>query len=193
MRSWPAGSPPRSRRCPAEPEVAAVVVVGDVATDVVVVLAGDPAPGSDRPASIRTRGGGAGANVAVHLAQLGTPVLLAGCVGDDPAAARLVAELTAAGVELALRTVHGAATGTVVSLVDPDGQRSMLADRGANLEIRPEDVPALPPGAHLHLSGYTLLDPGPRAAGLAALAAASACGCTVSVDPASSGPLARYG
>jgi sugar/nucleoside kinase (ribokinase family) len=89
--------------------------------------------------------------------------------------------------------VHGAATGTVVSLVDPDGQRSMLADRGANLELRPEDVPALPPGAHLHLSGYTLLDPGPRAAGLAALAAASACGCTVSVDPASSGPLARYG
>jgi sugar/nucleoside kinase (ribokinase family) len=168
-------------------------VVGDVATDVVAVLAGDPAPGSDRPAVIRTRGGGAGANVAVHLAQLGTPVLLAGCVGDDPAAAGLVAELAAAGVELALRTVAGAATGTVVSLVDPDGQRSMLADRGANLELRPDDVPALPPGGHLHLSGYTLLDPGPRAAGLAALAAASARGCTVSVDPASTGPLARYG
>ena len=170
-----------------------VVVVGDVATDVVVVLAGEPAPGSDRPAAIRSRGGGAGANVAVHLAQLGVPVTLAGCVGDDAAAAGLRAELTAAGVRPALRTVTGAATGTVVSLVEPGGQRSMLADRGANLDLRPDDVPPPPPGGHLHLSGYTLLDPGPRAAGLAALAAAVAAGCTVSVDPASTGPLGRYG
>jgi sugar/nucleoside kinase (ribokinase family) len=170
-----------------------VVVVGDVATDVVAVLAGEPAPGSDRPAAIRSRGGGAGANVAVHLAQLGVPVLLAGCVGDDAAGAGLVAELTAAGVGLALRTVAGAATGTIVSLVEADGQRSMLADRGANLALAPGDVPTPARGGHLHLSGYTLLDPGLRAAGLAALAAATAAGCSVSVDPASTGPLAAYG
>jgi sugar/nucleoside kinase (ribokinase family) len=168
-------------------------VVGDVATDVVVVLAGAPAPGSDRPAAIRTRGGGAGANVAVHLARLGTPVLLAGCVGDDPAGEGLVAELSRAGVRLGLRTVPGGTTGTIVSLVDPDGQRSMLADRGANLALQPEDVPAPTRGGHLHLSGYTLLDPRPRAAGLAALDAAVAAGCTVSVDPASTGPLRAYG
>ena len=170
-----------------------VVVVGDVATDVVVVLAGEPAPGSDRPASIRSRGGGAGANVAAHLADLGVPVTLAGCVGDDAAAAGLRAELESAGVRLALRTVSGAATGTVVSLVEPGGQRSMLADRGANLALEPADVPPVPPGGHLHLSGYTLLDPGPRAAGLAALEAATATGCSVSVDPASTGPLGHYG
>ena len=170
-----------------------VVVVGDVATDVVVVPAGEPAPGSDRPASIRSGGGGAGANVAVHLARLGMPVQLAGCVGDDAAAAVLRAELAAAGVQTALRTVAGAATGAVVSLVEPGGQRSMFADRGANLLLEPDDVPPLPPGGHLHLSGYTLLDPGPRVAGLAALAAAVAAGCTVSVDPASREPLRRYG
>lgn len=170
-----------------------VVVVGDVATDVVVVLSGEPAPGSDRPAAIRSRGGGAGANVAVHLARLGVPVSLAGCVGDDAAATSLRAELAAAGVRLALRTVAGAATGTIVSLVEPGGQRSMLADRGANLALAPDDVPPIPPGGHLHLSGYTLLDPGSRAAGLAAMAAAVAAGCTVSVDPASTGPLRDYG
>ena len=38
----------------------------------------------------------------------------------------------------------------------------MLADRGANLALRPDDVPAPAPGGHLHLSGYTLLDPRPR-------------------------------
>jgi ribokinase len=171
----------------------AVIVVGDVATDVVAVLEGDPAPGSDRAAAIRIRGGGAGANVAVHLAQLGTPVLLAGCIGDDAAGRGLVAELTQAGVGLALRTVPGAATGTIISLVEPGGQRSMLADRGANLALQPEDVPPPAAGGHLHLSGYTLLDPRPRTAGLAALAAAVADGCTVSLDPASSGPLRGYG
>jgi ribokinase len=142
-----------------------VVVVGDVATDVVVVLSGDPTPGSDRPASISTRGGGAAANVAVHLARLGTPVRLVGCVGDDPSGAGLTAELAAAGVRTALRTVAGIPTGTVVSLVEPGGQRSMLADRGANLELLPDDVPAFAAGGHLYLSGYTLLDPRPRAAG----------------------------
>ena len=170
-----------------------VVVVGDVATDVVVLLAGQPAPGSDRPASITSRGGGAGANVAAHLAALGTPVVLAGCVGDDAAGTALAGELAGAGVQLALRTVPGAVTGTIVSLVEPDGQRSMLADRGANLALRPADVPPPTAGGHLHLSGYTLLDPGPRDAGLAALGAAVAAGCTVSLDPASTGPLTGYG
>ncbi len=170
-----------------------MVVVGDLATDVVAVLSGEPAPGSDRPATIRSRGGGAGANVAVHLAALGVPVVLAGCVGDDAAGAALVAELTAAGVGLAVRTVPGAASGTIVSLVEPGGQRSMLADRGANLDLRADDVPSPGPGGHLHLSGYTLLDARPRAAGLAGLAAARAAGCTVSLDPASTGPLRAYG
>ncbi|HYN92806.1 MAG TPA: PfkB family carbohydrate kinase [Pilimelia sp.] len=170
-----------------------VGVVGDLATDVVVLLEGSPAPGSDRPAAIRSRGGGAGANVAVQLARLGTPVTFAGCVGDDAAGTGLVAELAAAGVTPAVRTVAGAATGTIVSLVEPGGQRSMLADRGANLALEPADVPVPVPGGHLHLSGYSLFAPGPRAAGLAALAAARAAGCTVSVDPASTGPLAAYG
>jgi ribokinase len=170
-----------------------VVVVGDVCTDVVALLAGAPAPHSDRPASIATRGGGAGANVAAHLAALGTPVLLAGCVGDDVPGQALCRELADGGVTLAVRRVPGAATGTIVSLVEPDGERSMIADRGANLALRPGDVPLPPPGGHLHLSGYTLLDDGPRATGLAALAAAREAGCTVSVDPASTGPLAGYG
>jgi ribokinase len=160
---------------------------------VVVVLSGDPAPGSDRPASISTRGGGAAANVAAHLARLGVDVELAGCVGDDPPGTGLAAELTAAGVRPALRTVPGVPTGTVVSLVEPGGQRSFLADRGANLELAPRDVPLPGPGGHLYVSGYTLLHPRPRAAGLRALRDALAAGCTVSVDPASTGPLALYG
>jgi sugar/nucleoside kinase (ribokinase family) len=80
-----------------------------------------------------------------------------------------------------------------VSLVEPGGQRSFLADRGANLDLAARDVPAPGPGGHLYVSGYTLLHPRPRTAGLQALREAIAAGCTVSVDPASTGPLALYG
>jgi sugar/nucleoside kinase (ribokinase family) len=114
-------------------------------------------------------------------------------VGDDPSGAGLAAELAGAGVRLALRTVPGVPTGTIVSLVEPGGQRSMLADRAANLELAVGDVPLPQRGGHLYVSGYTLLHPRPRPAGLRALQDAAAAGCTVSVDPASTGPLAQYG
>ena len=130
-----------------------------------------------------------------HLAAArASPVALAGCVGDDPAGAGLAAELAAAGVRLALRTVPGVPTGTIVSLVEPGGQRSMLADRGANLELRPGDVPLPPrrrPPAPVRLHPAGPAPAGRRAARRSAAAAAA--GCTISVDPASTGPLARYG
>ncbi|PZA21557.1 carbohydrate kinase family protein, partial [Modestobacter versicolor] len=162
-------------------------------THAVALLAGAPRPGADRPAAVGTRGGGAGTKVVGHVAALRTPVVRAGCVGDDVPGQALSRDLADGGVTLAVRTVPGAATGTIISLVEPGGERSMLADRGANLALRPADVPVPARGGHLHLSGYTLLDDGPRAAGLAALAAARDAGCTVSVDPASTGPLRWYG
>ena len=48
-----------------------VLVVGDVALDVLVTPATAPVPGADVPARIRTRPGGAGANTAAWLAHLG--------------------------------------------------------------------------------------------------------------------------
>ena len=62
-----------------------VVVLGDVMSDISARLAAPPVPGSDTPARIEMRPGGAGANVAAWLARLGAPVVLIGCVGDDDA------------------------------------------------------------------------------------------------------------
>jgi sugar/nucleoside kinase (ribokinase family) len=61
----------------------------------------------------------------------------------------------------------------------------MLPDRGANARLSPADLPAdaLARAAHLHLSGYVLLDASSRPAGLHALASARAAGLTTSVDP----------
>ena len=166
-----------------------IVVAGDVMADVVVALSGPVAYGSDTPARIAHRGGGAAANLAVWLTQAGAPVHLVGRVGDDPAGRAVAEELRAAGVGGTLQVDGGLATGTCVVLVEPGGERSMLPDAGANAALAPTPLP--PGAAHLHVAGYALLRPGSRAAALALLSAARAAGVPVSVDPSSAAPLAR--
>jgi len=166
-----------------------IVVAGDVMADVVVALSGPVAHGSDTPARIAHRGGGAAANLAVWLARAGAPVQLVGRVGDDPAGRAIGEELRAAGVAGALQVDPALGTGTCVVLVEPGGERSMLPDAGANAALEPV---ALPEGAaHLHVAGYALLHPGSRPAALALPAGARAAGVPVSVDPSSAAPLAR--
>ncbi|MEU5784174.1 carbohydrate kinase family protein [Micromonospora lupini] len=175
---------------------ARVVVVGDVITDVVAVLSGPLATGSDTGAEISLGGGGQAANTAAWIAAQGVAVTLVGAVGDDDAGRDRVAELDRAGVDCAVERVVGAPTGTVIVLAS-DGERTMVTSRGANLALSAEHVEkalaAAPDAGHLHLSAYTLLDAGSRGAGLRALAAARERGLTTSVDAASAAPLRRVG
>ncbi|MFI7551642.1 carbohydrate kinase family protein [Verrucosispora sp. WMMD703] len=177
-------------------ETGRVLVVGDVVTDVVAVLAGPLAPGSDTPAAIRSTGGGQAANTASWLAAEEVAVTLVGAVGDDDAGRDRVTELISAGVDCAVQRIVGAATGTVIVLAAGD-ERTMVTERGANVLLRPDHVDAALDGApdatHLHLSGYTLLDPDSRPAGLRALAGARERGLTTSVDAASAAPLRAVG
>lgn len=171
-----------------------VLVVGDLLVDVVAVVDGPLRTGSDTAATIRTTGGGSAANTAAWLARAGAPAALLAATGDDDAGARARAELAAGGVALVGPTVAGAATGTCVVIVDPTGERTMLPDRAANDRLAPAHVgPALAAASRVHLSAYTLLAPGSRPAGRAVLAGARAGGLPVSVDVASTGPLADLG
>ncbi|MGI8721310.1 MAG: carbohydrate kinase family protein, partial [Geodermatophilaceae bacterium] len=171
-----------------------VLVVGDINRDVLVRPDRPIERGTDVPAQIRQRPGGAGANVAVELGRLGTATTLAGCVGaiDSTPISDLI---RATGVQLALRACGGLPTGTIVVIIDADGERSMASDRGANLALTEADLPEalIAEHRHLHVSGYTLLDPGTRAAAVSAIGRAQALGRTVSVDPASVAPLRGYG
>ncbi|MBW0118135.1 PfkB family carbohydrate kinase, partial [Pseudonocardia abyssalis] len=88
-----------------------VVVVGDLAVDVLVTPSAPAVPGADVPARIRTVGGGAGANTAAWLAHLGAEVTLVARVGDDAAGRGAAAELP--GVELALTVDPDEPTATV--------------------------------------------------------------------------------
>ena len=175
---------------------ARMVVVGDVITDVLAVLSGPLAAGSDTRAEISLGGGGQAANTAAWVAAQKVPVTLVAAVGDDDAGRDRRAELERAGVDCALERVEDAPTGTVIVLAI-DGERTMVSQRGANLRLSAEHVDSAlartPDAGHLHLSAYTLLDDASRGAGLRALAAARERGLTTSVDAASAAPLRRVG
>jgi sugar/nucleoside kinase (ribokinase family) len=171
-----------------------VVVIGDVMTDVMTAVDDPMALGSDTPAQVTTRQGGAGANVAHWLAQLGVPTAFIGSVGRDPFGREAVEVLRSAGVDVRV-TEAALPTGTRVILVDRAGGRTMLPDAGANSSLSPEALPVdlLQSARWLHLSGYTLLNPGSRETGLAALQVARAAGVPTSVDAASAAPLQSVG
>ncbi len=170
------------------------MVCGDVINDILVKpLDGlGPRPGSDTPATILARPGGAAANQAAWLAHLGIDVVFAGRAG-----ARDVAyhrrELARAGVRAHLAADREAETGSIVVMVAPDGERTMFTDRGANLRLRRSDVPAalLDGAAALHLTGYTFCEPPLLEVALWLLGEARARDLAVTIDPGSATFLAR--
>jgi sugar/nucleoside kinase (ribokinase family) len=167
--------------------------MGDVMMDVVARMAGPLAPGSDAPAEVSFGGGGSAANVAAWLATSGAarPALV-GRVGADARGGAVATELREAGVDARLAVDGERRTGTCIVLVAPGGERSMVPDPGANLALDAADLPdsLLVAGGHLHLTGYSLVRPGPRPAARAAIERAATAGMTVSVDPSSAALLA---
>ena len=171
-----------------------VLVVGDVMTDFIVVPEGALVRGSDRRATIRSRPGGSGANQAVWLGAMGADVWFAARVGD---ADRAMYEnyFRGLGVVPVLAGDAGLPSGVLVTIVDPDGERSFLTDRGANLNLCDADLPEtlLDSVSVVMVSGYSLFAPGPRSAVQNLLARARARGVAVAIDPASTGFLAEIG
>ena len=171
-----------------------IVCVGDVMLDVLARLPGPLAVGSDTPAPVRLLAGGSAANTACWLASLGVAVVFAGRVGDDPAGRDAVATLHAAGVRTRVAVDPQLPTGTCIVLVGPDGERTMVPSAGANGALGTADLAGLVgPADHLHLSGYSLLNPDSRPAALAVLADARTAGASISVDAASAAPIRTVG
>lgn len=176
-----------------------VVVVGDVGLDVITRPQGPISWASDTPSAVTMTSGGAGGNSASWLAWASVPVTLLARVGKDPAGQAAQAELESKRVRCAFSADPHLPTCVVVVLLDERGERTMLADRGANKAFCPDDVAlaALPHDSgltpHLHLSGYVLFDEGSRAGGLEALRQARELGWTTSVDPQASALIDRVG
>ena len=175
--------------------MARVVVIGDLMTDAVARATLPLARGSDTPANVTMHGGGSGANIAAWMAADGGDVAFVGRRGADIAGRNRDMELMGYGVDARLVMDPERPTGTCVVMVTHKGEHTMLSDPGANAALSPDDLPhdLFVPGAHLHVSGYTLLSEGARAAGLAAIDYARRTNMTASVDAASAAPLERAG
>ena len=146
--------------------------------------------GSDTPARVFRSRGGSAANVAAVAAAV-VRTRFVGCVGTDPLGDRLLAELTAAGVEV--RAQRRGRTGSVVVLVDVDGERTFLPDRGAAALLHELAPAVLDDVAVLHVPAYGLQG-GPTAASVRALLdAATARQVPVSLDASSWAVLRTFG
>ena len=132
---------------------ARLAVVGDLVEDVVVWPSGPVQRGSDTPCRVFRSRGGSAANVAVAAAAY-VPTRFLGAVGADALGDRLVGELAAAGVEV--RVQRSGRTGTVVVLVDVDGERTFLPDRAAANDLGPLAPDDLADVAVLHVPAYGL-------------------------------------
>src|SRR4029077_3685385 len=79
------------------------------------------------------------------------------------------------------------------ALIDPDGERSFLTDRGANEALEARDVSdaLIANASHIGLSGYSFFAPSPRAAVLGVMRRAG--NKPISVDPASAEFLREVG
>ena len=167
-----------------------ICTLGDLLLDVIVRPEGPFAFDGDTPAVTRAGAGGQAANVAAWAVELGARARVICKRGADTAAELIAAEAALRGIEV-LGPVARGRCGIVVSLVERDGRRTMLSDRGVApeltaAEIRPEwledcDV--------LHVSGYSLLR---EPIGQAALAAARLAP-RVSVDLSSAADIRAFG
>jgi ribokinase len=135
-----------------------VAVIGDTLLDVHVHPAAPISSGGDVPAEIRIGPGGQGANVAIRLARRGVAVRLACGLADDRAGQMLRDAVTAEGVTLHRLPVP--ATGSVVVLGDPGGERTMLSDRPSLARgLAAASLAELLAGVSwLVVSGYLLLE-----------------------------------
>jgi ribokinase len=169
-----------------------VFCIGDLMLDVVAQIPTSPHDlhlGNDTRTIISTHGGGAGGNVASWLAALGNEVTMVGRIGDDAAGSAITAEFDSLGISYGQIVKEGLHTGVVICLVDPSGERTMLADNGANAGLSIDDLPPLDGVDAVYLTGYAPLAPASRAGVLEMVQAINARKIPITFDPATVGGM----
>ena len=136
-----------------------ILCIGDAALDVIVKMQTEIHVGSDTASQISMHGGGAAANTATWLAQLGHSVFFSCRLGDDAAGRAISSEFDLWKIEHRKTFLENEKTGVVVVLVDDKGDRTMFPDSGANSGISERDLPNLHGFDAAYLSGYSLFNP----------------------------------
>lgn len=115
-----------------------ILVVGSLNMDEVVRVSRLPVMGETLlgAGSLKLVPGGKGANQAVAIARMGSPVMMAGRVGTDPFGERLLAALQAEAVDTSLMAVdQEEASGVAFIFLSPEGNNSIVVAAGANAKV----------------------------------------------------------
>ena len=138
-----------------------LVCAGEVVVDVVLSVPALPERGGDVVATATRSVAGGAFNVMAAAARQGVPVTYAGLLGTGPMADLAGAALRREGVEVLLPPRLGSDTGTVVTLVEPDGERTFVTSLGAEAQLRAEELALvdLRPDDLVYVSGYGLAYP----------------------------------
>ena len=125
--------------------------------------------------------GGSAANATLGATRLGLRTTYVGKIGTDKTALDYFTNFVAAGGDGSRFKRASLPNGRCLSLVTPDGQRTMRTHLGAAMTLSPDEIsPADFAGArHAHIEGYLMFNP---ALAAKVVASARAAGCTLSVD-----------
>jgi ribokinase len=110
------------------------------------------------------RAGGTAVNAAIAAAEAGAAATVVGRIGTDPSAELVSAALAERGISARLARDPELPTGTAVALGP-----SVVANRGANARLSPEDIPEAMEADALLVSGFALFQGGSAGAARAAL------------------------
>lgn len=173
-------------------------VIGDLVEDIVVWLPESLNYGTDTPSRIvRTRGGSA-SNVAVFAASIAKQenpnsisARLIAQVGDDRLGEQLIEVLENAGVDPCV--VRSGRTGSIVVIVSPDGERTMLTDRAASTQLLSAPDNWFDNVSILHVPAYSLFSEPLATATRACIATAHEKNIPVTIDASSASLIEAYG
>ena len=173
-------------------------VIGDLVEDIVVWLPESLNYGADTPSRIvRTRGGSA-SNVAVFAATVARKETnqapssrLIVQVGDDRLGDQLIGALRDAGVDPCV--VRGGRTGSIVVIVSPDGERTMLTDRAASTQLQQAPEKWFESVSLLHVPAYSLFSEPLATATRSCIATAHEKNIPVSIDASSASLIKEFG
>jgi sugar/nucleoside kinase (ribokinase family) len=160
-----------------------VVTLGNALVDVVAAAPHLPERGGDVLATggrLEVGGGGYRAVVAARAA--GAPAVYAGRIGTGPFGDLVRAALAGHGIPAPLPPVPDRDTGFVLTVLEPDGERTFVTVPGAEAAPPAPDGLPLEDGDAVHVHGYGLVAPG-RAAAVADLVAALPATVPVLLDP----------
>jgi len=134
-----------------------ILVLGDINLDIIVNLREEINFNTDSESEIHFKGGGSAANFSYWLDYLNHQVRFVAKTGNDFIVSYLKDQFKNTKIDFINLVSENKDTGRIVILLSETGDRTMITDRGANIELSPEDITKdyFKGVGHFHLGAYS--------------------------------------